>query len=89
MFTILFAAVTCVKFANDEKYLLAFSSASGRIAICSLHPSPRVIRKLDRHMNEVTGQFNFYAFSLCQNVGIMTSFYSNRTGYSIYPVAVN
>uniref|UniRef100_H2ZHU9 Uncharacterized protein n=1 Tax=Ciona savignyi TaxID=51511 RepID=H2ZHU9_CIOSA len=45
---------TCVKFANDEKNLLAYSSMDGRIAICQLSPQPSVLVTLVGHSDGVS-----------------------------------
>lgn len=46
---------TTIKFANDERHLLAYSSMAGVIAICKTRPTPGVIRLLEGHTGGVTG----------------------------------
>nr|CAB3267683.1 WD repeat-containing protein 13-like [Phallusia mammillata] len=47
-------AATSVKFANDERSLLAYSSMSGVISICELQPEPVVKVTLRGHLDGVT-----------------------------------
>lgn len=47
-------AVTLVRFANNEKYLLGCSSADGNLSICRLDP-PCVLYMLEGHHGKVTG----------------------------------
>ncbi|XP_077491431.1 WD repeat-containing protein 13-like isoform X2 [Amblyomma americanum] len=47
-------AVTSVRFANNEKYLLGCSSADGNLSICRLDP-PCVLFMLQGHHGKVTG----------------------------------
>jgi len=53
-----FVAATAIKFANDERNLLAFSSQYGVIAICQLNPEAKVVAKLEGHTGAVTGTEN-------------------------------
>ncbi|XP_064477690.1 WD repeat-containing protein 13-like [Ornithodoros turicata] len=46
-------AVTSVKFANNEKFLLACCSLDGKLSICGLNP-PSVLRVLEGHSNGIT-----------------------------------
>nr|XP_018669266.1 WD repeat-containing protein 13-like [Ciona intestinalis] len=45
---------TSIKFANDEKNLLAYSSMDGTISICQLVPKPTVLVTLKGHNDGVT-----------------------------------
>lgn len=49
-------AVVQIKFANEDKNLIAFSSLDGKISICNALYSPRLIRNLDGHTAAITGQ---------------------------------
>lgn len=48
--------MTSVKFANDEKSLLAYSSMNGLICICRIHPDPVISVTLHGHLDGVTGR---------------------------------
>lgn len=47
--------VTLVKFGNNEKNILAFSSQDGNISICAGLTQPRLLRSLQGHSEPVTG----------------------------------
>lgn len=52
----LFHLVTTVKFANDDKNRLAFSSLDGSVSVCQLYPSAEVKVTLRGHSAGVTGK---------------------------------
>lgn len=47
--------VTRIKFAHDDRDLIAFSSLDGKISICSALNPPRLLRSLEGHTGAVTG----------------------------------
>lgn len=52
------AAVTNIKFANNDKSLLATCSLDGSLVICQLIPSPAtIIYKLQGHTSGINGTF--------------------------------
>ncbi|XP_037074272.1 WD repeat-containing protein 13-like isoform X2 [Pollicipes pollicipes] len=48
-------AVTCVRFAHDERSLLAFGSLDGRVSVCDLDAEDKVKHLLTGHTDGVTG----------------------------------
>lgn len=54
---LLFFVVTAIKFAHDDKYLLACSSTDGTLSVCALVPSPPSVScTLRGHTAAVTGR---------------------------------
>lgn len=56
-------AVSSVKFANNEKYLLACCSMDGNLSLCRLDP-PCVLFLLKGHRGGVTGRCILLPFAL-------------------------
>ena len=55
---LLFFVVTAIKFAHDDKYLLACSSTDGTLSVCALVPSPPSVScTLRGHTAAVTGRY--------------------------------
>lgn len=54
-------SVTAVRFANNDKSLIACSSLDGKLSICQLTPSPAsVLYLLNGHKAGITGNGVFY-----------------------------
>ncbi|CAK8678288.1 unnamed protein product [Clavelina lepadiformis] len=62
-------AATAVKFANDEKNLLAYSSMDGNICICEICPEPKITATLSGHTDGVTD----FAWSLSNDLIVSVS----------------
>lgn len=53
-------SVTAVRFANNDKSLIACSSLDGKLSICQLTPSPAsVLYLLNGHKAGITGNVDF------------------------------
>ena len=59
-------AVTAIKFAHDDKYLLACSSTDGTLSVCALVPSPPSVScTLRGHTAAIMGNTVPYSIAFC------------------------
>ena len=59
-------AVTAIKFAHDDKYLLACSSTDGTLSVCALVPSPPSVScTLRGHTAAIMGNIVPYSIAFC------------------------
>ena len=56
-----------MKFANNDKNMFAYSSMSGSLFICEINPVPKVLHRLDKHDEGVSGKC-IHDRNLSQNI---------------------
>lgn len=61
--------MTAIKFAHDDKYLLACSSTDGTLSVCALVPSPPSVScTLRGHTAAIMGNTVPYSIAFCYSI---------------------